>query len=55
MAKAGRHAVTLRVATNLVSPLRMNAISPAMVETPVYKPSIPKAPNHAQADWEADV
>ncbi len=33
----------------------VNTISPAMVETPAYEPSVPKAPDHAQADWEAEV
>ncbi len=56
MAKAGRHAVTLHVAVDLASPrICVNTTSPAMVETPAYEPSVPKAPDHAQADWEAEV
>jgi NAD(P)-dependent dehydrogenase (short-subunit alcohol dehydrogenase family) len=56
MAKAGRHAVTLHVAVDLASPrICVNTTSPAMVETPAYELSVPKAPDHAQADWEAEV
>ena len=47
MAKAGLHALTQHLAMEL-SPhgIRVNAVSPAVVETPIYEAFIPKAEVH---------
>ncbi|MBV6324671.1 SDR family oxidoreductase [Duganella sp. HSC-15S17] len=47
MAKAGLHALTQHLAMELASRLiRVNAVSPAVVETPIYEGFIPKAEVH---------
>ncbi len=44
MAKAGLHALTQHLAMELASKrIRVNAVSPAVVETPIYEGFIPKA------------
>lgn len=44
MAKAGLHALTQHLAMELAaSHIRVNAVSPAVVETPIYEGFIPKA------------
>jgi NAD(P)-dependent dehydrogenase (short-subunit alcohol dehydrogenase family) len=44
MAKAGLHSLTQHLAMELASAnIRVNAVSPAVVETPVYESFIPKA------------
>lgn len=48
MAKAGLHALTQHLAMELAAHrIRVNAVSPAVVETPVYEGFIPKADVHA--------
>jgi NAD(P)-dependent dehydrogenase (short-subunit alcohol dehydrogenase family) len=48
MAKAGLHALTQHLAMELAAHrIRVNAVSPAVVETPVYEGFIPKAEVHA--------
>lgn len=48
MAKAGLHALTQHLAMELAAHrIRVNAVSPAVVETPVYEAFIPKADVHA--------
>jgi NAD(P)-dependent dehydrogenase (short-subunit alcohol dehydrogenase family) len=48
MAKAGLHAMTQHLAMELAAHrIRVNAVSPAVVETPIYEASIPKAEVHA--------
>ena len=48
MAKAGLHALTQHLAMELAGHrIRVNAVSPAVVETPVYEGFIPKADVHA--------
>lgn len=48
MAKAGLHALTQHLAMELAGHrIRVNAVSPAVVETPVYEGFIPKAQVHA--------
>jgi len=48
MAKAGLHALTQHLAMELAEHrIRVNAVSPAVVETPVYEGFIPKADVHA--------
>lgn len=48
MAKAGLHAMTQHLAMELASHrIRVNAVSPAVVETPIYEAFIPKAEVHA--------
>jgi NAD(P)-dependent dehydrogenase (short-subunit alcohol dehydrogenase family) len=48
MAKAGLHALTQHLAMELAGKgIRVNAVSPAVVETPVYEAFIPKADVHA--------
>lgn len=48
MAKAGLHALTQHLAMELADHhIRVNAVSPAVVETPVYEGFIPKAEVHA--------
>lgn len=48
MAKAGLHALTQHLAMELATHrIRVNAVSPAVVETPVYEGFIPKAEVHA--------
>jgi NAD(P)-dependent dehydrogenase (short-subunit alcohol dehydrogenase family) len=43
MAKAGLHAVTQHLALELAhANIRANAISPAVVETPIFEAFIPK-------------
>jgi NAD(P)-dependent dehydrogenase (short-subunit alcohol dehydrogenase family) len=47
MAKAGLHALTQHLAMELASShIRVNAVSPAVVETPIYEGFIPKADVH---------
>jgi len=47
MAKAGLHALTQHLAMELASSrIRVNAVSPAVVETPIYEGFIPKAEVH---------
>lgn len=47
MAKAGLHALTQHLALELASAgIRVNAVSPAVVETPIYEGFIPKADVH---------
>lgn len=48
MAKAGLHAMTQHLAMELAGHrIRVNAVSPAVVETPIYEAFIPKAEVHA--------
>lgn len=48
MAKAGLHALTRHLAMELAAhKIRVNAVSPAVVETPVYEAFIPKDQVHA--------
>jgi NAD(P)-dependent dehydrogenase (short-subunit alcohol dehydrogenase family) len=48
MAKAGLHALTQHLAMELAhKKIRVNAISPAVVETPIYERFIPKEEVHA--------
>jgi NAD(P)-dependent dehydrogenase (short-subunit alcohol dehydrogenase family) len=48
MAKAGLHALTQHLAMELASKkIRVNAVSPAVVQTPIYEGFIPKAQVHA--------
>lgn len=48
MAKAGMHAMTQHLAMELAGHrIRVNAVSPAVVETPIYEAFIPKAEVHA--------
>jgi NAD(P)-dependent dehydrogenase (short-subunit alcohol dehydrogenase family) len=48
MAKAGLHALTKHLAMELADKaIRVNAVSPAVVETPVYEAFIPKEQVHA--------
>ncbi|SOZ15375.1 Glucose-1-dehydrogenase (fragment) [Cupriavidus taiwanensis] len=47
MAKAGRHSLTQHLAMELAPRrIRANAVSPAVVQTPIYKGFIPKAEVH---------
>ncbi|MCH8622191.1 SDR family oxidoreductase [Undibacterium sp. TS12] len=47
MAKAGLHALTQHLAMELASHhIRVNAVSPAVVQTPIYEGFIPKAEVH---------
>lgn len=47
MAKAGLHALTQHLAMELAaSRIRVNAVAPAVVETPIYEGFIPKAEVH---------
>src|SRR5215813_2564823 len=47
MAKAGLHSLTQHLAMELASAkIRVNAVSPAVVETPIYEAFIPKAQIH---------
>jgi NAD(P)-dependent dehydrogenase (short-subunit alcohol dehydrogenase family) len=47
MAKAGLHALTQHLAMELASKqIRVNAVSPAVVQTPIYEGFIPKAEVH---------
>src|SRR5208282_2953184 len=47
MAKAGLHALTQHLAMELASKkIRVNAVSPAVVETPIFEGFIPKAEVH---------
>ncbi|MDT9001467.1 SDR family oxidoreductase [Paucibacter sp. APW11] len=47
MAKAGLHALTQHLAMELASHrIRVNAVSPAVVETPIYEGFIPRAEVH---------
>lgn len=47
MAKAGLHALTQHLAMELApSNIRVNAVSPAVVQTPIYEGFIPKADVH---------
>ncbi len=47
MAKAGLHALTQHLAMELASSrIRVNAVSPAVVETPIYEGFIPRAEVH---------
>lgn len=47
MAKAGLHALTRQLAMELAPQrIRVNAVSPAVVETPIYEGFIPKAEVH---------
>ncbi|MFW8369111.1 SDR family oxidoreductase, partial [Klebsiella pneumoniae] len=44
MAKAGLHALTQHLAMELAAKrIRVNAVSPAVVQTPIYEGFIPKA------------
>lgn len=48
MAKAGLHSLTQHMAMELASKhIRVNAVSPAVVQTPIYEGFIPKAEVHA--------
>lgn len=48
MAKAGLHSLTQHLAMELASRhIRVNAVSPAVVQTPIYEGFIPKAKVHA--------
>ncbi|MBD8571657.1 MULTISPECIES: SDR family NAD(P)-dependent oxidoreductase [Pseudomonas syringae group] len=48
MAKAGLHSLTQHLAMELAaSGIRVNAVSPAVVQTPIYEGFIPKAEVHA--------
>ncbi|MCV2358641.1 SDR family oxidoreductase [Paucibacter sp. TC2R-5] len=48
MAKAGLHSLTQHLAMELASHgIRVNAVSPAVVQTPIYEGFIPKAEVHA--------
>jgi NAD(P)-dependent dehydrogenase (short-subunit alcohol dehydrogenase family) len=48
MAKAGLHSLTQHLAMELAAHrIRVNAVSPAVVETPIYEGFIPKAEVHA--------
>jgi NAD(P)-dependent dehydrogenase (short-subunit alcohol dehydrogenase family) len=48
MAKAGLHSLTQHLAMELAaSNIRVNAVSPAVVETPIYEGFIPKAEVHS--------
>ncbi|CUK03605.1 3-oxoacyl-[acyl-carrier-protein] reductase FabG [Achromobacter sp. 2789STDY5608615] len=48
MAKAGLHALTQHLAMELAAKrIRVNAVSPAVVQTPIYEGFIPKAEVHA--------
>lgn len=48
MAKAGLHSLTQHLAMELASKrIRVNAVSPAVVQTPIYEGFIPKADVHA--------
>ena len=48
MAKAGLHSLTQHLAMELASKhIRVNAVSPAVVQTPIYEGFIPKAEVHA--------
>jgi NAD(P)-dependent dehydrogenase (short-subunit alcohol dehydrogenase family) len=48
MAKAGLHAMTQHLAMELAAHrIRVNAVSPAVVETPIYEAFIPKPEVHA--------
>lgn len=48
MAKAGLHAMTQHLAMELASKhIRVNAVSPAVVQTPIYEGFIPKAEVHS--------
>lgn len=48
MAKAGLHALTQHLAMELAPrQIRVNAVSPAVVETPIYEGFIPKADVHS--------
>lgn len=48
MAKAGLHSLTQHLAMELASQgIRVNAVSPAVVETPIYEGFIPKEQVHA--------
>jgi NAD(P)-dependent dehydrogenase (short-subunit alcohol dehydrogenase family) len=48
MAKAGLHSLTQHLAMELAShKIRVNAVSPAVVETPIYKGFIPKDQVHS--------
>ena len=48
MAKAGLHALTRHLAMELApKQIRVNAVSPAVVETPIYEGFIPKAEVHS--------
>lgn len=48
MAKAGLHSLTQHLAMELAPKnIRVNAVSPAVVETPIYEGFIPKAEVHS--------
>jgi hypothetical protein len=48
MAKAGLHSLTQHLAMELApKKIRVNAVSPAVVETPIYEGFIPKAEVHS--------
>jgi NAD(P)-dependent dehydrogenase (short-subunit alcohol dehydrogenase family) len=48
MAKAGLHSLTQHLAMELASKkIRVNAVSPAVVQTPIYEGFIPKADVHS--------
>ncbi len=48
MAKAGLHAFTQHLAMELAhAKIRVNAVSPAVVETPIYQAFIPKDQVHS--------
>lgn len=48
MAKAGLHALTQHLAMELADRgIRVNAVSPAVVETPIYEGFIPKEEVHS--------
>ena len=48
MAKAGLHSLTQHLAMELAGKsIRVNAVSPAVVETPIYEGFIPKAEVHS--------
>jgi NAD(P)-dependent dehydrogenase (short-subunit alcohol dehydrogenase family) len=48
MAKAGLHSLTQHLAMELASKrIRVNAVSPAVVQTPIYEGFIPKAEVHS--------
>ena len=48
MAKAGLHALTQHLAMELAAhKIRVNAVSPAVVETPIYEGFIPRDQVHA--------